>query len=182
MSEPHAADTSAVDTTTAETSTAGGLGFSFPPEQKARLEELKKRYPTTEAVLLPALHMAQELSGGWLPDPVIEGVAAELDLPPARVYGVVTFYDLFHQKPVGRHRIRVCTNLSCQLRGADEVMEILHDELGVEENEVTLDGRCSYTHFECLGSCDTAPMMMVDDRYEENLTPARVREILGELD
>lgn len=156
--------------------------FTFPAEDKAKLEELKTRYPTTEAVLLPALHMAQALSGGWLPDHVIEGVAKELDLPAAKVYGVVTFYDLFHQKPVGRHRIRVCTNLSCQLRGADEIMEVLAEELGVGEDEVTADGKCSYTHFECLGSCDTAPMMMLDDRYEENLTPARVREILAALD
>lgn len=160
---------------------SGARSFSFPPEAKAELDELKKRYPTTEAVLLPALHLAQRLSGGWLPDHVIEGVARELDLPAAKVYGVVTFYDLFQQKPVGRHRLRVCTNLSCQLRGADEIMEVLTEELGVGENEVTADGKCSYTHFECLGSCDTAPMMMVDERYEENLTPARVRQILGKL-
>jgi NADH-quinone oxidoreductase subunit E len=76
----------------------------------------------------------------------------------------------------------VCTNLPCQLRGADEIMEVCRDELGVGEDEVTPDGRCSYTHFECLGSCDTAPMMMLDDRYEENLTPERVRKILEELD
>ncbi len=89
---------------------------------------------------------------------------------------MVTFYDLYHQKPVGRHRIRVCTNLSCQLRGAEEIMEALRQELGVGEDEVTPDGRCSYVHFECLGSCDTAPMMMVDDDYHENLTPRRVRD------
>ena len=108
-------------------------------------------------------------------------MAAELDLPLAKVYGVVTFYDLYHQKPVGRHRIRVCTNLSCQLRGSDEIMEAIHKELGVGEDEVTPDGRCSYVHFECLGSCDTAPMMMVDDDYHESLTPNRVRQILKGL-
>ena len=153
----------------------------FTPEARAQLDLLRQRYPTTEAVLLPALHIAQRLSGGWLPDEAIEAVAAELDLPPAKVYGVVTFYDLFHQHPVGRHRIRVCTNLSCQLRGADEIVALLHQELGVGEDEVTLDGRCSYVHFECLGSCDTAPMMMVDDDYHENLTPQRVRRVLKEL-
>ncbi|HSS77180.1 MAG TPA: NAD(P)H-dependent oxidoreductase subunit E, partial [Thermoanaerobaculia bacterium] len=116
-----------------------------------------------------------------LPDEAIAAVAAELDLPVAKVYGVVTFYDLFHQNRVGRHRIRVCNNLSCQLRGAEEVLEILHQELGVGEEEVTADGRCSYIHFECLGSCDTAPMMMVDDDYHENLTPNRVRQIVKGL-
>ena len=112
----------------------------------------------------------------------LDRLSSELDLPVARVYGVVTFYDLYHQSPVGLHRIRVCTNLSCQLRGAEEIMEVLHQELGVGEDEVTPDGRCSYVHFECLGSCDTAPMMMVDDRYHENLTPRRARDIVRELD
>lgn len=153
----------------------------FNPEARALLDELRKRYPTTEAVLLPALHIAQRLSGGWLPDEAIQAVAAELGLHESTVYGVVTFYDLFHQRPVGRHRIRVCTNLSCELRGSGEIMETLRQELGVGEEEVTADGRCSYVHFECLGSCDTAPMMMVDDDYHENLTPKKVRDILRGL-
>ena len=142
---------------------------------------LLARYPTAEALTLPALHIAQREWGGWLPDEAIAAVAAELDLPLAKVYGVVTFYDLYHQKPVGRHRIRVCTNLSCQLRGSDEIMEALHQELGVGEDEVTPDGRCSYIHFECLGSCDTAPMMMIDETYHENLTPNRTRNIVRGL-
>lgn len=156
-----------------------GGGFS-----QAALDEinaLRPRYPTTEALLLPVLHIAQREWGGWLPDEAIAAVAAELELPVAKVYGVVTFYDLYHQKPVGRHRIRVCTNLSCQLRGSEEIMETLHQELGVNEDEITPDGRCSYVHFECLGSCDTAPMMMVDDEYHESLTPNRVRQILKGL-
>lgn len=153
----------------------------LPADVKEQIAELRTRYPTSEAVLLPALHLAQKAWGGWLPDEAIAAVAAELNLPVARVYGVVTFYDLYHQHPVGRHRIRVCTNLSCQLRGADEIMEVLHQELGVGEDEITPDGRCTYVHFECLGSCDTAPMMMVDDTYHENLTPQRVRQILKGL-
>ncbi|HEX5761105.1 MAG TPA: NAD(P)H-dependent oxidoreductase subunit E [Thermoanaerobaculia bacterium] len=148
---------------------------------RAELDAIRRRFPTTEAALIPALHIAQREWGGWLPEEAIEAVAVELELPAATVYGVVSFYDLFHQRPVGRHRIRVCTNLSCQLRGADEVLELLRQELGVGEDEVTPDGRCSYVHFECLGSCDTAPMMMVDDQYHENLTPLRVRRIVKDL-
>jgi len=154
---------------------------ALPADVKEKIAELRTRYPTTEAVLLPALHLAQAAWGGWLPDEAIAAVAAELQLPVSKVYGVVTFYDLYHQHPVGRHRIRVCTNLSCQLRGAEEIMEVLGKELGVGEDEITPDGRCTYIHFECLGSCDTAPMMMVDDTYHENLTPQRVREILRGL-
>ncbi|HVT19247.1 MAG TPA: NADH-quinone oxidoreductase subunit NuoE [Thermoanaerobaculia bacterium] len=148
---------------------------------RAEIDRLRQRYPTTEAVLIPALHIAQRDFGGWLPQAAIAAVAAELGLPPARVYGVVSFYDLLHQRPVGRHRIRVCTNLPCMLRGCDEVLETLRGELGVGEDEITPDGRCSYIHFECLGSCDTAPMMMVDDDYHENLTPERVRQIVRGL-
>lgn len=154
----------------------------LPEDIRQAIAKLSQRYPTREALLLPVLHMAQGHWGGWLPDEAIEAVAAELDLAPAKVYGVVTFYDMFHQRPVGRHRIRVCNNLSCTLRGAEEILETLHQELQVGEDQVTPDDRCSFIHFECLGSCDTAPMMMVDDQYHENLTPERVREILRGLD
>jgi len=156
-------------------------GGGFSEAALAEIQALRPRYPTAEALLLPVLHIAQREWGGWLPDEAIAAVAEELDLPVAKVYGVVTFYDLYHQSPVGRHRVRVCTNLSCQLRGSDEIMETLHQELGVGEDEITPDGRVSYVHFECLGSCDTAPMMMVDDEYHENLTPNRVRQILKGL-
>jgi NADH-quinone oxidoreductase subunit E len=149
---------------------------------QAQVKELLARYPTREAALIPALHIAQREWGGWLPDAAIAAVAGALELPAAKVYGVVTFYDLLHQHQVGRHRIRICTNLPCMLRGSDEIMETVRGELAVGENEVTPDGRCSFVHFECLGSCDTAPMMMVDDTYHENLTPERVRRILRELD
>jgi NADH:ubiquinone oxidoreductase subunit E len=100
---------------------------------KRRIAELVSRYPTKRAALIPALHIAQRRCGGWLPDYALEAVAAELELPPSEVYGVVTFSDLFHQKPVGRHRIRVCTNLPCQLRGSDEIKAALGEELDVAE-------------------------------------------------
>jgi len=154
----------------------------LPASAREALARLRERYPTTEALLLPALHLAQEHWQGWLPDEAIQAVADELGLAPAKVYGVVTFYDLFHQRPVGRHRIRVCTNLSCALRGAGEIVDTLRAELGVGADQVSADGRCSYTEFECLGACEAAPMMMVDGRYHGPLTPARVREILEELE
>ncbi len=167
-------------------SEAGGAARArkadLPAEARAAIERLRPRYPTAEALLLPALHVAQEAWGGWLPDEAIRAVAVELDLPPARVYGVVTFYDLYHQRPVGRHRIRVCTNLPCALRGAGEILEAVRGKLGVEEDEVSPDGRCSFVHFECLGACEAAPMMMVDGRYHGRLTPERARRIVEELD
>ena len=147
----------------------------------AQIETLRSRYPTTRALLLPALHIVQKESGGWLPESAIEAVADYLELPASEVMGVVTFYDMYHERPVGRHRIRVCTNLSCMLRGSEEIMGTLHAELGVDEGVVTADGRCSFVHFECLGSCDTAPMMMIDDEYHENLTPESTARIVREL-
>ncbi len=155
---------------------------TLPEEVRAAIDALRPAYPTAQALLLPALHLAQEHFDGWLPDEAILAVAAELDLPPAQVYGVVTFYDLYHQRPVGRHRIRVCSNLSCGLRGAGEILETLGEQLGVGEDEVTPDGRCSYVHFECLGACEQAPMMMVDGDYHGPLTPDSARRIVEELD
>ncbi len=157
-------------------------GARLPDEIRDAIDALRPRYPTEEALLLPALHLAQRHWDGWLPDEAIEAVAHELNLTPAKVYGVVTFYDLYHQKPVGRHRLRVCTNLSCALRGAEEVLASLKNHLQVDENEVTPDGKCSFVHFECLGACEQAPMMMVDDDYRGHLTPESVRQIVEELD
>ena len=154
----------------------------LPPAAKAKLDELRKLYPTERALLLPALHLAQKHWDGWLPEEAILAVAAELGLPPAEVYGVVTFYDLYHEKPVGRHRIRVCTNVPCMLRGSAEVMAALGELLGVEDGEVTPDGRCSFVHFECLGACEHAPMMMVDDDYHGDLDAAKVTAIVEALE
>ncbi|MBP9144641.1 MAG: NAD(P)H-dependent oxidoreductase subunit E [Thermoanaerobaculia bacterium] len=154
---------------------------SLPESAIEEILALRPKYPTLEALTLPALHIAQRANGGWLPEAAIEAVAHLLELPVARVAGVVSFYDMYHVRPVGRHRIRVCTNLSCQLRGSGEILETIGQELGVSEGQVTADGRCSYVQFECLGSCDTAPMVMIDDDYHENLTPDRVRQIVREL-
>lgn len=159
-----------------------GTDGRLPRELVERIDALRSRYPTEEALLLPALHLVQRHHGGWLPEEAIEQVADLLHLSPAKVAGVVSFYDMYHEQPVGRHRIRLCTNLSCQLRGAEELLTLLAEELKVGEGEITPDGRCSFVQFECLGSCDTAPMAMIDDDYHENLTPARLRRIVQELD
>jgi len=156
--------------------------FRLPDDVVRRIDDLRSRYPTEEALLLPALHLAQQANRGWLSEDAIDAVAELLHLPASKVAGVVSFYDMFHERPVGRHRVRLCTNLSCQLRGAEELAEILRRELGAEEGDVTADGRCSWVEFECLGSCDTAPMAMIDDDYHENLTPDRLRKAIRELD
>ena len=153
----------------------------LPPAAKAELDKLRDRYPTTRALMLPALHIAQRYWDGWLPEAAMLAVATELDLAPAEVYGVVTFYDLFHQRPVGRHRIRVCTNVPCMLRGAEELVEQLAELTGVGEDEVSDDGRCSYVHFECLGACEHAPMAMVDEAYHYDLDAEKLRALVEDL-
>ncbi len=155
---------------------------ALPEDVRNAITELRRHYPTEEALLLPALHFAQKHWGGWLPEEAILGVADELNLAPAKVFGVITFYDLFNQSPVGRHRVRVCTNLSCALRGGNEILEAVKKHLNVAENEVSADGRCSVVGFECLGACEQAPMMMVDDDYHPHLTPDSASRILEELD
>ena len=154
----------------------------LPAEAKAHLDRLRPLYPTSRALLLPALHLAQKHWGGWLPEEAILAVAAELDLPAAEVYGVVTFYDLYHESPVGRHRIRVCTTVPCMIRGSGELMDALAETLGVGENEVTPDGRCSYVHFECLGACEQAPMAMIDETYHGWLDAEAIKKIVGGLE
>jgi NADH-quinone oxidoreductase subunit E len=152
----------------------------FSKSVEKEFQDLLTRYPSKRSALIPALHLAQrEL--GYLPDAAIEYVANLVGLSPAQVNEVATFYLLFHRKPVGKNLIWVCQNLSCTLRGAEEVISRLESRLGIKVGETTPDGKFSLFRQECLGSCDTAPMMQVNDDYEENLTLQRVDEVLEKL-
>lgn len=151
----------------------------FTKENLDALEALKKRYPTTKALTLPALWMAQE-QFGWIAPETMKYVAGLLDLPVSHVYGVVTFYTMFNTKPVGTYHLQVCTNVSCQLRGAEKIAGHICDRLKVKMGETTGDKRYTVTEVECLGSCGTAPMMQVNDEYYENLTADRVDKLLSE--
>ncbi|KAA3632379.1 MAG: NADH-quinone oxidoreductase subunit NuoE [Proteobacteria bacterium] len=139
------------------------------------------KYPTKRAVVKSALRYAQQ-ERGWVDDTVVNDVAEILDLEPIQVMEVATFYDLFYTQPVGRHQLRVCTNVSCMLCGSDDVVSYLRDKLGVRSGETTADGRFTLFEVECLGACGGAPMMMVGDRYYENLSPGRIDQILEELE
>lgn len=135
-------------------------------------------YPDPRAALLPALRIAQaEL--GRLSDDTLRSIAALLDLPEPDVEGTASFYSLLRRRPAGRHMISVCHNLPCTLLGAEQLIEHLRNRLGVGEDEVTPDGRFSYCRIECIGRCDGAPAMLVDDDYHGDLTPEKIDEILG---
>ena len=157
---------------------AGPVRFS--DAQLAEVRRLQALYPERQAALLPALRMAQETFG--YVSPAVEMYVAELfELSPAHVHEVVTFYTLFFQKPVGRHVISVCHNLTCSLRGAEDIIAHLEDRLGIEAGATTADGRVTLFRVECLCACEAAPMMQVDDAYVGPLDRAGVDRVLEGL-
>jgi len=135
------------------------------------------------SAVIAALHAAQHENKGFLTPPIMDAVAAYLDLPPIEVYEVAAFYSMFETKPVGEHSISVCTNISCMLRGSTEIVEHIEKRLGIRTGESTADGKFYLKREEeCLAACCGAPMMMVDHVYHENLTTAKVDEILDAIE
>jgi NADH-quinone oxidoreductase subunit E len=141
----------------------------FPPDRK-------------RSAVISALHAAQHENKGFLTTDLMDAVAAYLGLAPIHVYEVASFYSMFETKPVGRHHVSVCTNISCMLRGSQEVVEQVEKKLGIKTGESTPDGRIYLKREEeCLAACTGAPMMMVDHVFHENLTPESIDKILDEL-
>jgi NADH-quinone oxidoreductase subunit E len=134
------------------------------------------------SAVISALHAAQHENKGFLTTALMDAVAAYLGLPNIQVYEVASFYSMFETKPVGRHHVSVCTNISCMLRGSQEVVDYVETKLGIKTGESTPDGRIYLKREEeCLAACTGAPMMMVDHIFHENLTPASIDKILDEL-
>ena len=141
----------------------------FPPDRK-------------RSAVISALHVAQHENNGYLTPDIMDAVAAYLGLPNIQVYEVATFYSMFEVKPVGRHHLSVCTNISCMLRGAEDMVSYVEKKLGIKTGESTPDGRIYLKREEeCLAACCGAPMMMVDHVYHENLTPQSIDTSLDEL-
>ena len=142
-----------------------------------RIQNAARQYPEPRAALLPALYLVQgEL--GCLSEDSLRLVAELLKVPESEVYGTATFYALLQWKPSGRHVISVCHNLSCSLLGAETIINYLSGKLGVGEGQLTADGRFSFRRIECIGRCDGAPAMLVDDDYHGDLTPEKIDELL----
>ena len=139
------------------------------------------QYPDKRSAILPALRLAQERHGGWLPTEAFEEVGDALGLTPAYCKAVASFYDMFHLEPVGRHMVEVCTNICCGLRGAQAVMEAFESELGVRAGETTEDGEVTLRAVECLGGCAWATIVAVDHRYREPVRPEDVGAIVEGL-
>jgi NADH-quinone oxidoreductase subunit E len=131
------------------------------------------------SAVIAALHAAQHENGGFLTPEIMTAVAEYLQLPPIQVFEVASFYSMFETKPVGRHSISVCTNISCMLRGGDDILAHVEKRLGIKAGESTPDGKFYLkVEEECLAACCGAPMLMIDHVYHENLTPKAVDEVL----
>jgi NADH-quinone oxidoreductase E subunit len=150
----------------------------------AEVRELAAQYPQSRSAVMPALRLAQERHGGWLPPEAFVEVGDALDLTPAYVKGVATFYDMYHLEPVGRRLVEVCTNICCGLRGAQDVLRAFERELGIGPGETTQDGEFTLRAVECIGGCGWPTVVAVDNVHRLNVSadgvPGIVRELRGD--
>jgi NADH-quinone oxidoreductase subunit E len=154
---------------------------ALSPETRAKIDAEIAKYPKRRGALLPALHLAQA-EEGWLPPVKVRALAEIFEIQPIEVQEVISFYNMFYDRPQGRHHVYVCTNLPCSLRGARGLLRSLEQHLGIRAGDTTPDGRVTLGHEECLGACAYAPMMRVDSRYCEALDAAAAREIVDRLE
>lgn len=151
---------------------------------RAEIDKWVAKYPTDQkqSAVMPALRIAQEANGGWLVRELMDAIAAYLEMPPIAVYEVASFYSMYEHKPVGKHKICVCTNISCLLCGSEEVVSHLENKLGIKMGQTTEDGKFTLKEVECLGACVGAPMFQIGTEYYEHLTPEKIDSILDGLD
>lgn len=142
-----------------------------------KIEAARVKYPDSRAALLPALHTVQDREG-WISQDSLMRVAEKLNLPPAMVKGVATFYALYRKHPGGKYLIQLCTNVACMVMGAESFLAVLKREFDLKPGGTTVDGRFSLIIMECIGACGTAPAMLVNDDFHENLTEDRLLNIL----
>lgn len=147
---------------------------------KARLRETVARYPLARSAMLPCLHLAQD-EIGYISDEAIVAVADAIGAKPDEVESIVTFYSMYHQEPQGKHVVKVCTSVSCYLRGCDGVLGALERTLGIKRGETTADGRFTLEAVECLAACGMAPALQVNGEFVEQATPESVEKLVSFL-
>ena len=156
----------------------------FSPEIREDIDRWIAKYPPEwkQSAVMAALRIVQDDNGGWLTTELMDDVATYLDMSPIAVYEVATFYSMYELKPVGKHKICICTNVSCMINDCDSIVNHLVNKLGITFGQVTEDGRFSLKEVECLGACGGAPMFQIGKKYYENLTPEKVDSILDGLE
>ncbi|MGZ3689860.1 MAG: complex I 24 kDa subunit family protein [Pseudobdellovibrio sp.] len=152
--------------------------FQLSEDGKQKVLSELKRYESRQSAVLPALYIGQKENKGHINAEVIKELSKVMDIPESQINEVFTFYTMYNKQKIGKYHVQVCRTLSCMLNGAQELTEHLCKELHVGLNEVTTDGRFTVSEAECLGSCGTAPMMQIADKYYENLTPESAMNIL----
>ncbi|MFM1851240.1 MAG: hypothetical protein RIS54_924 [Verrucomicrobiota bacterium] len=154
--------------------------MNLKPETLSRIDEVITHYPQKRSATLPLLHLIQE-DIGYLPPETTEWVAAKLEIQPINVYEVITFYPMFRQKPIGRRHIRVCRTLSCALNGGYKTCDALKQEFNTGLNEVSPDGEVTVEFVECLASCGSGPVVMVDDELHEHVDAAKAKQLAAQI-
>lgn len=153
----------------------------FNEEELKKVEDIKSRYPDSQAALLPVLWMVQEKEG-WISEDSMRYVGDLLQVSYEHILGVVTFYTMFNKKPRGKYHLQICTNVSCMLRGGYDLFKLASDKLGIKNNETTPDNMFTIEEVECLGSCGTAPMIQVNNKeYYENLTVDSFEKLIDDF-
>ncbi|KAA3626434.1 MAG: NADH-quinone oxidoreductase subunit NuoE [Proteobacteria bacterium] len=154
------------------------------PASLNEIDQWIDKYPAEQrqSAVMAALRVAQEQNGGWLTSDLMDAVAEYLQMPAIAVYEVATFYSMYELRPVGKTKLCLCTNISCQLRGSEEIVAHLKQRLGVEMGGTTEDGKITLKEVECLGACVNAPVMQVGREYHENLTPESIDAFLDGLE
>jgi NADH-quinone oxidoreductase subunit E len=156
------------------------MTIAFSPQAEEKFQKLLTRYPNTQAPLIMALHLAQD-EFGHVGKEVQAYVAKRLNLPPAFVQGVVSFYTMFREEPVGKYHVEICTNLTCELRGSGGLVAHCERKLGIKLGETTADKKFTVQEVECLAACGNAPAIQINGEYHEDLTPAKLDQLLNEL-
>lgn len=156
------------------------MSFKFTEENLKRIQESRKKYPTPLAAVMDTLWIAQD-QNGYITNEVMEEIASVLEIDKVLVLSAATFYTMYHKKPMGKHHIQVCTNVSCMLRGGYEIWKQIKEKYGIDNLGVTDDGNISIEEVECMGACGYAPMIAINEDYYEDLTKEKVEEILGTL-
>ena len=154
--------------------------MNLKPETFRRIDDAITHYPVKRSAVLPLLHLIQE-DAGFISREAIEWVATKLELQPIQVYEVVTFYPMFRQQPIGRRHIKVCRTLSCALLGGYKTCEVFEKEFNTHRGEISPDGEVTIEFVECLASCGTAPVVMIDDDLHEKVDGARARELSSQI-